>query len=305
MVSTVRFDDRVVLVTGAARGLGRAFAEAFAARGARLSLADNATDGAAAVAESIRSMGGNALAFECDVTDAEAVQRMVDDTLAAYGQLDAIVTNAGTIEFGELPAHPTPESLDAQIAVHLTGSANLIRSAWVALAAHGRGRIVNLSSGAFLGAGSAAAYAAAKAGVVGLSRSVAAAGEPVGIRANVLLPSAETSMQVAADELSITTSDDHAQRARVRSAPSDATAMALLLAHDRCPTTGEMFFNGRGVATRLFVATTRGLAAPDLTPERLLENWSQLVDEEAYQVPQDGIDFRSFFLARSAVGSAL
>src|ERR687894_1257020 len=177
-------EGKVAIITGAARGIGRACAELFAAHGARVVLSDIDEEPARAAAEALKGAGGEALAVPGDVTAAEFGPRIVGAALDAYGQLDVIVNNAGYTWDGT--AHKmSDEQWQAMLDVHLTAPFRIIRAASNYLREtakrekeeHGRARarkIVNVSStSGTRGNAGQANYAAGKAGVVGLTKTLA------------------------------------------------------------------------------------------------------------------------------------
>lgn len=199
----IRFDNRVVIVTGAGGGLGRAHAIGFAGLGAKVVVNDlgASVDGSGAsaraadvVANEITRGGGTAIADDGSVTDIGAVNRLIDRTLSNFGRIDAIVANAGFLRdksFGKLDR----ADWDAVLDVHLTGTFNIVRAAWPHMRERGYGRVVvtSSSSGLFGNFGQAN-YASAKMGLVGFMRTLAIEGEKHGIRTNALAPIAWTRM---------------------------------------------------------------------------------------------------------------
>lgn len=196
-----RLDGRTAVVTGAARGLGRAEALALAAEGARLVLNDLPGDALDAVAEEIRDGGGEAVVHAGDVADWNTGEGLVKAALAAFGSLDVLVNNAGFTR-DRMIFNMTEEEFDSVVRVHLKGHFVTSRHAvayWrgVAKAEGGPvyGRIVNTSSEAFLiGAPGQPNYAAAKGGITALTLSTAQAVGRIGVRTNAICPRARTDM---------------------------------------------------------------------------------------------------------------
>lgn len=202
-------DGRVVIVTGAGRGLGRAHALAFARAGAKVVVNDlgvendgrgGGTGPAAEVVEEIRTAGGEAIADGADVADWEQTGRLVRAALDAFGRLDVVVNNAGFVR-DRMFVSCSEEEWDAVVRVHLKGHFCLTRHAcdhWRAESKAGRAvdaRIVNTSSGAGLqGSIGQSAYSAAKAGIATLTLIQAAELGRYGITANAIAPSARTRM---------------------------------------------------------------------------------------------------------------
>ncbi|WP_037624698.1 SDR family oxidoreductase [Streptomyces aureus] len=200
---------RVVIVTGAGRGLGRAHALAYAAEGARLVVNDLGVglDGtpaedspAARVAEEIRAAGGEAVAHGGDIATTEGAASLVRTALETYGRLDTLVNNAGFLR-DRMLVNLDEDDWDAVMRVHLKGHFLPLRHAaahWRAEARAGRApdaRVVNTSSGAgLLGSVGQGNYSAAKAGIVGLTLVAAAEMERYGVQVNAIAPAARTRM---------------------------------------------------------------------------------------------------------------
>lgn len=185
----MQLHGQVALITGASRGIGRAIALGLAAEGAHVvvNYAQRA-DAAAAVCDAVRALGADALPLQADVTVAEDVERMVTQTLAHFGRLDILVNNA-TLHRGSL-VHKLPEhDWDAVIDSALKGAYHCCRHVVPHMTARRSGRIITISSVVgLIGWPGDTAYGAAKAGLIGFTRSLAKEVAPHGITANVVVP---------------------------------------------------------------------------------------------------------------------
>jgi 3-oxoacyl-[acyl-carrier protein] reductase len=212
MAIEIDLSGRVALVTGGSRGLGRADALVLARAGADVAIADilvesdvsEETDrwGSLATvartqglvhtestAEEIRAMGRRALALKCDVTDREQVAAAVARTVDELGAVDILVNNAATLDHVGQFHHQSPELWERDLRVNLTGSFNCAQAVWPHMKERGWGRIVNMASVAgTLGGFGQASYSTTKAGVLGLTRTLAMEGGRHGITANAIVP---------------------------------------------------------------------------------------------------------------------
>jgi SDR family mycofactocin-dependent oxidoreductase len=189
----MRFQDRVVLITGGARGQGRSHAERFAAEGARVAVCDIASESLETVPYPLASRAelesAAELTLQADVRSADDMQRVVAAVVERFGKLDVLVCNAGICTFGPLPGM-APELWQTTIDVNLTGVFNAVRAAAPEMVARGHGRIVATASMAGrAGWENIGHYAASKWGVIGLIKSLALEVAPHGVTANVVAPS--------------------------------------------------------------------------------------------------------------------
>jgi NAD(P)-dependent dehydrogenase (short-subunit alcohol dehydrogenase family) len=182
------YQDAVAIVTGGASGIGRALSEALTQRGAEVILADRQADLAEETAARIRSAGGKAAAAELDVTDFEAVDRLVQKVSNERGRLDYFFNNAGIGIGGEVREYRI-QDWNQVFAVDINGVANGVQAAYPVMVRQGFGHIVNTASMAgLMPTPLSVAYGAAKHAVVGLSTSLRIEAAPLGVRVSVLCP---------------------------------------------------------------------------------------------------------------------
>jgi len=180
---------KIAVVTGAGRGLGSAIADVLADRGAHVIVNDRTLEPATEAAESIRGRGGNASPVAFDVADTTQVEDAFRQLLDDYGRVDILINNAGIGDFVSFP-EISSEKWDRMINIHLKGSFNCCQAVLAAMKAQQYGKIVNVSSAAgkrgdFIGN---AHYTAAKAGIIGLTKSLAFYAAPFGINVNAIAP---------------------------------------------------------------------------------------------------------------------
>ena len=179
--------NKVAIVTGAGRGLGKGIALKLAAEGAKVVVADIVDSNAEAVVAEIRSAGGTALPVKSNVADKNDVEAMFAKTVAEFGTVDIMVNNAGINRDGQL-FKMSDEDWNLVIGVNLTGTFYCTRAAAQIMREKGYGRIVNISSMSWLGNFGQANYAASKAGVVGLTKTASRELAKKGITCNALCP---------------------------------------------------------------------------------------------------------------------
>jgi len=183
----MRLQGKVAIITGAARGIGRETALLFAAEGAKVVICDLLDEGEK-VAEEVRSRGGEAIFYRLDVTDREAVKRMVDAVVERYGRIDILVNNAGITRDAQF-LKMTEEDWDKVIAVNLKGVFNVTQAVAPVMVAQGKGKIVNAASVvALYGNFGQTNYVASKAGVIGMTKVWARELGRKGINVNAVAP---------------------------------------------------------------------------------------------------------------------
>ena len=271
------FDGDVAIVTGAGRGLGRCHALELARRGARVVVNDLAGDSepAATVVEEINAAGGTAIANHDNIATAEGGERIVQHALDEFGSLAIVVNNAGILRdkaFHNL----TPDLVEAVFLVHLTGAFNVSRPAWRHLRAAGYGRVVNTTSASGLfGNFGQANYGAAKAGLVGLTRSLAVEGRKVGINVNAISPMASTRM----------TQELLGENGELL-APEQVSPVVAYLCHRECRISGQVLSVGGGHVSAVVTSVTRGITDPDLSAESVRDRLDEILDRDGAIVPR-------------------
>lgn len=275
-MSTLRFDDRVAVVTGGGRGLGREYALLLASRGAKVvvndpggSLTGDGTDSAPAhsVVDEIVSAGGQAVAVTDSVATPEGGQAIVDTAVEHFGRVDILIHNAGTVRRGSLK-ELTYNDFEAVLDVHLRGAFHIVRPAFPLMCEAGYGRVVLTSSiGGLYGNHEVANYAAAKAGILGLCNVVALEGAADGVLCNAIVPGAVTRMAEGLDTSAYPPMG------------ADLVAPAVgWLAHESCSVTGEFFVAIAGRIARAVVAESPGVYQPSWTVEQVGEQIDAIRD---------------------------
>jgi NAD(P)-dependent dehydrogenase (short-subunit alcohol dehydrogenase family) len=275
----LRFDNRVAVVTGAGRGLGRAYALLLASRGAKVVINDSGVslighghdDGPAQeVAQEIKAAGGEAVACTESVATAEGGKAIIQSALDHYGRIDILIHNAGNVRRGTLK-EMTYEDFEAVLDVHLRGAFHVVRPAFPQMCKAGYGRIVLTSSiGGIYGNRDVVNYSVSKAGLVGLSHVAALEGAAEGVKSNIIVPAAVTRM---AEGLDIS--------AYPPMNPELVAPTVGWLAHESCSISGEMLISLAGRVAKAFVAETPGVYRPSWSIEQVGEQMDAIRDTRA------------------------
>lgn len=264
-MAELRFDDRVVVITGAGRGLGRAYALLLATRGAKVIVNDpgGATSGeggdagpAADVAAEITALGGTAIACTDSVATARGGAAIIACALDHFGRIDTLIHNAGNVRYGSMKSL-SQEDFDAVLDVHLRGAFHVARAAFPRMCDAGYGRIVLTSSiGGLYGNENCVNYGMSKSGMIGLNNILALEGRAEGVRSNIIVPGAVTRM---AEGIDIS--------AYPPMGPELVAPVVGWLAHESCSVTGEMLVSIAGRVARAFIAESKGVYQPDWSIE--------------------------------------
>ena len=297
-MSELRFDDRVAVVTGAGRGLGRQYALLLAERGARVVVNDlggSVTgDGAGGnpandTAQEINDSGGEAIADINNVATPEGGQAIIDTALNTWGCVDILVNNAGTVSDADFD-DMTDERLTPLVDVHLKGAFFVTRPAWKVMREKNFGRIVNTCSAAgILGAPRMTNYGAAKTGLIGLTRVLAAEAAGLDIKINAIAPVAATRMMDysmgSAAEVDNPEAEELMRPFLDRLDPALVAPVVAFLAHADCPVSGEIYTVGGGQVSRFFIGRTRGYFNAALTLEDVKAHFDVIRDPSGHTVP--------------------
>ena len=275
------FKDKVVVVTGAGGGLGKAHAIEFAKRGAKVVVNDlggsddgrGKSDMADLVVNEIRSFGGEAIANKASVADKKGAQSIVDDAVNAYGTLDILVNNAGILRDKSFKNMDMGD-WDIVMNVHLNGTSYVTKAAWDIMWRKTYGRILFTSStSGIFGNFGQANYGAAKMGMLGLMNVLAIEGLSKNIRVNTLAPDAETRLIATIPGAQVNPDNPDPMRH-----PKLVSPAVLLLCDDDAPTNKTVHAgNGKFACSATYINEAMNFSA-DVTYEDLLERKSELFD---------------------------
>ena len=265
--------NRVAIVTGAGRGMGRSHAIMLASRGARVIVNDIRPAGAAenAADEVVRDIvgrGGSAIADEHSVVG--GASELVRHAIDAYGRLDIVVNNAGVLS-GTAFADAAPQDWQSVFDVHFRGTVDVTRAAWPHLVRSGNSRIITTASSGMLGNVGLSSYGAAKGAIFSLTRSIAMEGKPFGIHANCIFPSAWTRMTMEINDPAVSATLQRYFQ------PEHVSALVVWLCHQDTKISNEAFQVSGGRAGRVTMAMMPTVRVADSTPEQWAQHQAELL----------------------------
>ena len=275
---TIRFDEKVAIVTGAGGGIGKQHALELARRGAKVVVNDlggsvdgsGASDAANEVVELIKSEGGEAISNGASVTDLDAVKAMVDQTMTAWGRVDILVNNAGILR--DKSFHKvTLEDFNLVMDVHFQGSLNCTHTVFPIMRDQEYGRIIftSSSSGVFGNFGQTN-YGSAKMAMIGLMNTLKIEGQKNNIKVNSLIPVAATRM---------TENLGMPEAVFEQLKPESVSPAVLFMASEEAPT-GIMLSAGAGVFAKVEISQAAGVgfAGDEINPDSIADHWSEISD---------------------------
>lgn len=302
-MSDIRFDNRVAIVTGAGGGLGRCHALELARRGAKVVINDlggtldgsgGNSEAAEAVVAEIKAMGGEAIANGSSVNDEAGVQKMIDDTMAAFGRIDILICNAGILRDKSF-SKMTNADIDLVLDVHLRGTFKPIKAAWDIMKAQGFGRIVvTTSSTGLYGNFGQANYGGGKLGVVGIMNTLKIEGAKYDIRINAVCPIAATRM----------TEGLMPDTTLAQLKPEYVTPGVMNLVKDDAPS-GMILSAGAGAFSMAQIVETAGAFVAQgeaLTAEAVAAKWDQITDTSTQTAFKSGSEHGANIFANVAKG---
>jgi NAD(P)-dependent dehydrogenase (short-subunit alcohol dehydrogenase family) len=278
-MSELRFDDRVAVITGAGRGLGKAYALLLASRGAKVIVNDPGgsmqggdvdSGPAAEVVREIKAAGGEAVASTESVATLAGGQAIIQTALDHFKRIDILIHNAGNVRPASLK-QMSLEDFDAVLDVHLKGAFHVVRTAFPLMCKAGYGRIVLTSSiGGLYGNHGIVNYAMSKSAMIGLSNVAALEGAAEGVKSNVIVPAAVTRMAEGRDT-----------SAYPPMTPELVAPVVAWLAHESCSITGEMLISIAGRIARAFIAESPGVYQGQWTIEQVAEHMAVIRNTNA------------------------
>lgn len=303
-MSELSFAGRVAVITGAGRGLGRAYAELLAERGAKVvvndpgvSMSGTGTDAGPAeeVVQAIKAKGGEALANTDSVATPEGGRAIINAAVEHFGKIDILIHNAGIVRRGGLH-ELSADDFETVLDVHLRGGFHVTQPAFAKMREAGFGRIILTGSiNGLYGNAGVVNYSVAKAGIIGLSNVAALEGAAHNVKSNVILPGAVTRM---ADGL------DTSQYPPME--PEMVAPLVAWLAHEQCDVSGEMLIAMAGRLAKAYVAETSGVYQPEWSIEQVAERYPEITNQEQSVVfpvlPSGHIDHLKYCFSMASKG---
>ncbi|BFM07534.1 SDR family NAD(P)-dependent oxidoreductase [Halioxenophilus aromaticivorans] len=275
-MSQLRFDNRVAVITGAGRGLGRAYALLLSKLGAKVVVNDiggslngsgNDIGPAQSVVDEIRSQNDEAIANTDSVATPEGGKAIIQSALDAYGRIDILVHNAGNVRPASLK-EMSYEDFESVLDVHLRGAFHVLRAAFPAMCEQSYGRIVLTSSiGGLYGNQNVANYAVSKSGMIGLCNVAALEGESEGVKCNVIVPGAVTRMAEGIDISAYPPME-----------PDLVAPVVGWLCHEQCDINGEMLVSIAGRVAKAFISETQGVYQPHWSVDEVGQKMAHIRD---------------------------
>ena len=302
----LRFDGRVIIVTGGGGGMGRAHAMLLASRGARVVVNDigltsfkgggTSADPAEAVAREITAAGGEAIVSLDSVATPEGSQAVVDAAVRKWGRLDGILHNAAIARFASIESIDL-EDYRAVVAVSLDAALYLTKSAWPIMRAQNYGKLVYVTSaGGLIGTPNNSSYAIAKTGLFGLMNVARFEGARHNITVNLLGVGAYTRMVkgMFGDDPNAKRMDEWWQKYM---SPDLVAPAAAWLLHEECVTTGAIINAQGGHVSRSFLAETRGYTDLNLSLEAVRDHQREINEEPDYRAIQTCEELQALMIA--------
>jgi NAD(P)-dependent dehydrogenase (short-subunit alcohol dehydrogenase family) len=274
-----RYDGRVAVVTDGESELGRRVSELLAERGAAVVV--NGGDGAAHVAEQIRSSRGRAVSCAANLVDPQGAATAVADAVRSFGQIDIIVNNAGSSVDARFQALTTRLMVDAWTS-RVSAAFNVLKAAWPHLNAQGYGRVVNVSAVTGLLDGRVSGRVAddvAYGGLIGMTRALAASGSPAGIRVNAVLLSPEAGDGAGASDVAF------------------VAPLVAWLAHEDCLVGGKFVTAESGRVMEVFASAAAGYQCRQpsaFSAEDVRENWATVRSTAGSTSPMTSAEYNAF-----------